>query len=183
MASLERFLWERLRLKVNRDKSAVARPWERKFLGYTVTSNLQPKLKVAPQSIKRLRRKLRPIWRRGRGRTIASTIEELNPIIRGWVAHYRMVVVKGSFQELDAWIRRKLRCLVWRQWKTPGTRLKKLRGRGLNAAKAHAGAMNSRGPWWNAGSSHMNLALPNDALTKMGLVSFLAEHQRLARTS
>jgi RNA-directed DNA polymerase len=183
MASLERFLRERLRLKVNRDKSAVARPWERKFLGYTVTSNLQPKLKVAAQSIQRLRSKLRPIWRRGRGREIASTIEELNPIIRGWVAYYRMVVVTGSLQELDAWIRRKLRCLVWRQWKTPGTRLRKLRERGLNSAKAHAGAMNSRGPWWNAGSTHMNLALPNDAFTKMGLVSFLAEHQRLARTS
>jgi RNA-directed DNA polymerase len=183
MASLERFLQERLRLKVNRDKSAVARPWERKFLGYTVTWNRQPKLKVAPQSIQRLRSKLRPVWRRGRGREIASTIEELNPIIRGWVAYYRMVAVIGSFQELDAWIRRKLRCLVWRQWKTPGTRLKNLRERGLNSAKAHAGAMNSRGPWWNAGSTHMNLALPNDALTKMGLVSFLAEHQRLARTS
>lgn len=183
MASLERFLRERLRLKVNRDKSAVARPWERKFLGYTVTWNRQPKLKVAAQSIQRLRSKLRPIWRRGRGRKIASTIEELNPIIRGWVAYYRMVVVLGSLQELDAWIRRKLRCLVWRQWKTPITRLKKLRERGVNPAKAHAGAMNSRGPWWNAGASHMNLALPNDVLTKMGLVSFLAEHQRLARTS
>ena len=183
MTSLERFLRERLRLKVNLDKSAVARPWERKFLGYTVTSNLQPKLKVAAQSIQRLRSKLRPIWRRGRGREIASTIEELNPIIRGWMAYYRMVVVTGSLQELDVWIRRKLRCLVWRQWKTPGTRFKKLRERGVNSAKAHAGAMNSRGPWWNAGSTHMNLALPNDALTKMGLVSFLAEHQRLARTT
>ena len=183
MSSLERVLRERLRLKVNRDKSAVARPWERKFQGYTVTSNRQPKLKVAAQSIQRLRSKLRPIWRRGRGCKIASTIEELNPIIRGWVAYYRMVVVTGSLQELDAWIRRKLRCLVWRQWKKPGTRFKKLRERGLNLAKAHAGAMNSRGPWWNAGSTHMNLALPNDALAKMGLVSFLAEHQRLARTS
>lgn len=183
MASLERFLRERLRLKVNRDKSAVARPWERKFLGYTVTSNRQPKLKIAAQSIQRLRSKLRPIWRRGRGRKIASTIEELNPIIRGWVAYYRMIVVTGSLQELDAWIRRKLRCLVWRQWKTPGTRFRKLRERGVNSAKAHAGAMNSRGPWWNAGSTHMNLALPNDALTKMGLVSFLAEHQRLARAT
>ena len=93
MVSLERFLRERLRLKVNRDKSAVARPWERKFLGYAVTSNRQPKRKVAAQSIQRLRSKLRPIWRRGRGRKIASTIEELNPIIRGWVAYYRMVVV------------------------------------------------------------------------------------------
>jgi hypothetical protein len=82
MASLERFLRERLRLKVNRDKSTVARPWERKFLGYTVTSNLQPKLKVAVQSIQRLRSKLRPIWRQGRGRKLASTIKELNPIIR-----------------------------------------------------------------------------------------------------
>lgn len=180
MASLEKFLRERLRLKINRDKSAVAPPWKRKFLGYTVTSNLEPKLKVAPQSVKRLRLKLRPVWRRGRGRTLASTIDELNRIIRGWTAHFRLVDVTGTLKELDAWARRRLRCLVWRQWKTPSTRLGKLREHGLSVQTAHAGAMNSRGPWWNAGARHMNQALPNYSLTQMGLVSFLEEHQRLA---
>jgi len=140
MTSLERFLAKRLRLKVNRDKSAVARPWQRKFLGYSVTSHLKPRLKVAPESLQRLKGKLRSVWRRGRGRSLASTIAELNPVLRGWVAYYRMVDTKGSFEALDAWARRKLRAILWRQWKRPGTRLKKLRQRGVDC-----GSRQSRG--------------------------------------
>jgi RNA-directed DNA polymerase len=183
MASLERFLVKRLRLQVNREKSAVARPWKRKFLGYSVTSHVKPKLKVAPESLKRLKDKLRSVWRRGRGRSLASTIAELNPVLRGWVAYYRMVDTKGTFEALDAWTRRKLRAILWRQWKRPGTRLEKLRRCGIDAARAQAGAMNSHGPWWNAGASHMNQAVPNAALQQMGLVSLLDEHQRLARST
>jgi len=182
MASLERFLWKRLRLRLNRHKSAVARPWRRKFLGYTVTSNLRPRLKVAPESIKRFRAKLRPFWRRARGRNLVTTIVELNRIIRGWVAYYRLADVKASFEQLDPWIRRKLRCSLWRQWKTPRTRYKKLRKAGVDEGRAHAGAMNSRGPWWNAGASHMNQAVSTKVLRRMGLVSLLDEHQRLACT-
>ena len=122
MASLETFLWERLRLKVNRDKSAVARPWERKFLGYRVTTNRMPRLKVAPESVKRLKEKLQLVFRRGRGRRLDRVIEELNLVIRGWVAYFRMSDVHVSFEELDGWLRRKLRCLLWRQWKRPWTR-------------------------------------------------------------
>lgn len=183
LASLERFLWKRLWLTINRDKSAVARPWERKFLGYSVTSHRRPKLKVAPQSVKRLRVKLKPIWRWGRGRKLAHTIGELNRVIRGWVAYFRLADVKASFEELDAWVRRKLRAILWRQWKQPRTRFKKLRALGVNAGKAYAGAMNNRGPWWNAGASHMNLAVPNKTLQDMGLMSFLDEHRRLAHSS
>ena len=137
-------------------------------------------MKVAPESVQRLKAKLRPTWRRGRGRDLANTVRELNSVMRGWVAYYRMVDVKASLEELDAWVRRKLRAILWRQWKKPGTRLKRLRQRGVNAARARAGAMNSRGPWWNAGASHMNLAVPNAALQGLGLVSLLEEHQRLA---
>ncbi|HEY3174298.1 MAG TPA: group II intron maturase-specific domain-containing protein [Candidatus Polarisedimenticolia bacterium] len=131
MASLERFLEERLRLKVNRDKSAVGRPWERKFLGYSVTMHREPKLRVAPESVKRLKAKLRPILRRGRGRNLAGVAEELGPVLRGWVAYFRMVEVKVNFEELDAWVRRRMRCIVWRQWKRPRTRLTELQRRGL----------------------------------------------------
>ena len=183
LASLERFLWKRLRLRINRDKSAVDRPWRRTFLGYTVTSNLQPRLKVAPQAIARLRGKLKALWRRGRGRSLTGTIAELNPVIRGWVAYFRMADVKAGFEDLDAWTRRRLRCILWRQWKRPRTRLKKLRQLGVDAPRARAGAMNSRGPWWNAGASHMNQAVPTSMLRRMGLVSFLDELRRLARFS
>lgn len=181
MASLEIFLWERLRLKVNRDKSAVARPWQRKFLGYSVTTNRKPpRLKVARESLKRLKAKLRPILRSGRGKRLDRVIEELNPVIRGWVAYFRMSDVGVSFEELDGWIRRKLRCLLWRQWKRPRTRRARLIARGLSEKTASVSAYNGYGPWWNAGASHMNQAIPTRYLRAHGLLSFLEEHRRLA---
>jgi len=180
MASVGRYLWRQLRLRINRDKSAVARPWERKFLGYTVTVHREPRLKVAGQSVKRLKAKLRPILRRGRGRSLGGVVMELSPILRGWVAYFRMVEVKASLEELDEWVRRKLRCIVWRQWKKPGTRLRELRRLGLDQDQARRSASNGHGPWWNAGRAHMNFALPTKKLRRMGLVSLLDEHRRLA---
>jgi len=183
MASLERFLAKRLRLQVNRDKSAVERPWRRKFLGYSVTVNREPKLRIARQSVKRLRAKLRPVFRRGRGRDLAGTIEELGPILRGWVAYFRLVDVKASFIELDEWVRRRLRCVMWRQWKTPRTRQRELAKLGVRVELAAAAAFGGYGPWRNSGGLAMKVAVPNDSLRQMGLVSLLEEYQRLQRIS
>lgn len=182
-ASLERFLWKRLRLRINRDKSAVERPWNRSFLGYSVTMHLEPKLKVAPESVKRLKGKLRILLRRGRGRNLRKVCQELSIVLRGWVAYYRMSDVKGSFDRLDEWIRRKLRVILWRQWKRPRTRRKELTKRGLDAARAAVSAYNGRGPWWSAGASHMHQAIPTSALCRLGLLSLLEEHRRLACSS
>ncbi len=179
MASLERFLQRKLRLKVNRSKSAVARPWKRKFLGYSVTVHREPKLKVSVESIRRLKQKLRLTLRRGRGRNLFSVMEELAPVIRGWAAYYRLSEVRASFEELDAWVRRKLRAIFWRQWKRPRTRVRELVRRGLDVARASVSAYNGRGPWWNAGASHMNQAIPTALLRRMGLLSFSEVHQRL----
>jgi RNA-directed DNA polymerase len=183
MESLERFLSKRLRLRINRDKSAVARPWERKFLGYTVTRTHKVRLRVAPQSIIRLRRKLKPILRRGRGRALTDVIAELNPVVRGWVGYFWMAEVVTCFKDLDGWIRRKLRCILWKQWKRPKTRERQLRAHGLDPARAKASASNGRGPWWNAGASHMNVAITNALLRGLGLVSLLDEQRRLARST
>jgi RNA-directed DNA polymerase len=183
MASLERFLWERLRLKINRDKSAVGRPWERKFLGYSVWMNRTPKLKVSPQSIKRLKEHLQTLLQKGRGRNLETVIGDLSRIIRGWVAYFRFVEVTAGFEMLDQWVRRKLRVILWRQWKNPKTRLKKLRGLGLDQERALRSAWNGRGPWWNAGASHMNEAVSTRLLRAWGLVSFLEEHGRLKSVS
>ncbi len=183
LASLERWLWKRLRLKVNRDKSAVGRPSERKFLGYGMTAHRDPKLTVALQSVHRLKMKLRVLLRRGRGRHPGSVIVELTPIVRGWVAYFRLAEVKARFEELDAWIRRKLRRILWKQWKRPRTRLAKLRSLGLDAERARLSAYNGYGPWWNAGASHMNQAIPIALLRRWGLVSFLQEHHRLSYSS
>src|ERR1041385_4956375 len=159
--SITKFLEKRLRLKVNEEKSAVGRPWERKFLGYSMTWHREPRLKVADNSVKRLKEKLREILRQGRGRNIGQQIEEeLTPLLRGWMNYFRLAEVKGIFEELDSWIRRKLRCVIWRQWKRIFARAKGMMKRGLDKDRAVRSAKNGRGPWWNAGASHMNAAFP-----------------------
>jgi len=176
MKSITRFLERRLRLKVNVEKSAVARPWERKFLGYSLTWHREARLKVAASSVQRLKGKLREIFRRGRGRNIGQLIEaELTPLLRGWMNYFRLAEVKGIFDELDSWIRRKLRCLIWRQWKRTYTRAKHLMRRGLAKAQALKSAMNGRGPWWNAGASHMHAAFPKSYFDRCGLLSLLEQ--------
>lgn len=181
MASIARFLVERLRLRVNVAKSAVDRPWRRTFLGYTVTAHQQPRLRVAAKSRDRLQSKLRTTLRQGRGRSLARTIETLTPILRGWLHYFRLAETKGVFEELDGWMRRKLRCLLWRQWKHPRTRAKRLMQRGLDQARAWQAASNGRGPWWNAGASHMNDAYRAGFFTSLGLPSLLQLHHDLTR--
>ena len=173
MESVTRFLEKKLKLRVNREKSAVDKPSRRKFLGYSMTAHKQPRLKVAPQSVKRFKDKLRAMFRKGRGRNIARFIGELKPTLQGWFNYYRLAQVKGVFEELDGWIRRKLRCILWRQWKRPHTRAKNLMKAGLNAERAWKSATNGRGPWWNSGAPHMNLAFPKRFFDGLGLVSLL----------
>ena len=179
MASLTRFLAERLRLAVNRAKSAVDRPWKRTFLGFTMTAHRAPRLRVAPESVARFKGKLRALWRQGRGRSLGRTIEDLAPILTGWIAYFRLAEAKGVFEDLDGWIRRRLRCLLWRQWKRPRTRAMRLMQRGLDEDRAWLSAMNGHGPWWNAGASHMHDAFRARFFRNLGLVSLLDRHRRL----
>jgi RNA-directed DNA polymerase len=182
--SITRFLEKRLRLKVNEEKSAVARPWERKFLGYTMTWNREPRIKVAENSVKRLKMKLREIFRQGRGRNVGRQIkDELTPLLRGWMNYFRLAEVKNVFEELDGWIRRKLRSVIWRQWKRSLARARGLMKRGLDEEKAWRSATNGRGPWWNAGASHMNQAYPKSYFDRCGLVSLLDQQRRFQCTS
>jgi RNA-directed DNA polymerase len=184
MKSLTSFLERRLRLKVNAEKSAVARPWERKFLGYSLTWHREARLRVAASSVQRLKERLREIFRRGRGRNLGGLIEaELTPLLRGWMNYFRLAEVKGVFDELDSWIRRKLRCLLWRQWKRPYARAKYLMRRGLAKAQALKSAMNGRGPWWNAGASHMHAAFPKSYFDRCGLSSLLEQRLRFQLAS
>ena len=181
MASVTRFLERRLKLKVNQSKSAVDRPWNRKFLGYSMTWHETPKLKVAPESVKRLKGKLRDLFRRGRGRNLRCFIQEdLSPVLRGWLQYFRLSEVKGLFEELDGWLRRKLRCVVWRQGKRVWRRIGLLKARGLSEERACRSATNGRGPWWNSGASHMNEAFPKAYFDRLGLVSLLDARLRLA---
>ena len=168
MASITEFLEKRLRLKVNLEKSAVARPWKRKFLGYSMTWHQQPRLKVAGTSIQRLKAKVRTIFREGRGRSLSQVTKDLNSLLRGWMQYFRLAETKGIFEELDGWLRRKLRCLLWRRWKRSFTRARNLMKRGLDKLRAWKSATNGHGAWWNAGMSHMNEAFPKSYFDRTG---------------
>ena len=179
MNGIRVFLEDTLRLRVNAQKSAVARPWERKFLGFSVTVQRDTRLRIAKPSVQRLMKRVRELLRAGRGRSLQQTIEALNPLLRGWINYFRLTDSKTGLEELDGWLRRRLRCLLWRQWKRGATRTRKLRVLGLTAAHARLSGGNGRGPWWNAGAPHLHLALPAAYFTSMGLVSLLHEQGRL----
>ena len=171
LESLTRWLEKKLKLKVNREKSGVDRPWKRKFLGYSMTSESEPRLKISPKSIERLKDNLKEIFRKSRGRKLEAVIQGLKPKLTGWIAYYRLTKVKGILVQLDQWIRRRLRCIIWRQLKRVYARAKALIHRGLHEERAWRSATNQRGPWWNAGASHMNQAYPKSYFEKLGLVS------------
>ena len=117
MVGIAAFLAERPKLSVSAAKSAVARPWQRKFLGYRVTAHKGARLRIAPQSIQRLRARVTDLCLRGRGRSLVRTIEELRPVLRGWMNYFQHTQGRLALEEVAAWVRRRLRTLVWRQWK------------------------------------------------------------------
>jgi len=180
LTSITSYLKKKLKLKVNEGKSAVGRPWQRKFLGYSMTMHKQPRLKVAPASVARLKSKLRAEFRRGRGRNLGRFItENLKPLLKGWINYFRLVETKKIFDELDGWVRRKLRNILWRQWKRTWSRARKMIKLGLDEARSWRSATNERGPWWNSGASHMNQALPGKFFDGLGLVNLQNELRRL----
>jgi RNA-directed DNA polymerase len=179
MASITRFLADTLKLMVNAAKSAVARPWVRKFLGYSLTCHKAPRLRIAPASYQRLENRVREVLKGTRGRSLTATITELNPLLRGWMAYFRLTETKTALEELDGWIRHKLRCTMWRQWKRPYTRATNLMKAGLTEERAFRSAFNERGPWWNSGASHMNQAFPKSFFDRLCLVSLIDTMRRL----
>lgn len=184
LTSISQFLARRLKLRVNQGKSGVARPSQRTFLGYTVHgSGANTRLKIAPKSLLRLKSKLKALFRQGRGLNLLKLVKHLNPILRGWLNYYRHTRVTGVLEELDCWIRRHLRKILWRQWKRPFTRAKMLMRLGLNEVRAWMSALNGRGPWWNAGALHLRHALPNRFFARAGLVSLVAQYHRLLSTT
>jgi RNA-directed DNA polymerase len=178
-ASLTRYLSQRLKLRVNEKKSAVDRPWKRKFLGYSVTSEREVRLKVASESVKRFRVKIKEKMRQGRGQSLSKTIEALKPLLIGWVNYFRLAKVKSTFEDLDMWLRHRLRNLIWRHWKRPRTRMKGLMKRGIEKERAEKSANNGLGPWWNSKASHMNEAFKKKYFDIAGLVSLLDKIQML----
>ena len=181
LSGVQRYVETKLKLKVSEEKSDVARPSTRSFLGYTITT--QGDLRISMQSRRRLIGKVRQLLRGARGRSLLRAIEVLNPVLRGWAAYFKLAGGKRVLEMLDGWVRRKLRCILWRQWKRPKTRERYLVKLGLSKERAWKSSVNGRGPWWNAGASHMNQAVSNVFFDRRGLVSVLDTVRRLQRVT
>jgi RNA-directed DNA polymerase len=148
-------------LTVHRGKSAGDRPWKRTVLGYTVTNQRAPRLKPALQSIQRANARIRQITHQGRGRHIRQVIWEMNQVTRGWIGSCRLATVPHAFEVLDQWRRRRLRKILWEQWRNPKTRDRTLVALGVDAEPARKATATGRGAWWKAGASHMHAAVTN----------------------
>lgn len=158
-------------MRVNRDKSGTFRPFESVFLGYTFHRYDQTRIIVAPKSVKRLKEKLKVIYRRSRGTSLSNAIEKLTQLLRGWWNYFSLDTRKEFFERLDINIRTHFRCLIWRAWKKPKTREREMRKRGLDKHNAWKSAYNGRGPWRNAQALQMRICIPNALFKRMGLYS------------
>ena len=171
MKSVTRFITQKLRLKVNEAKSAVARPQERKFLGFSLTTGPEVKRTIAPKSLERFKQRIREITRRAKGVSIAATMAELAPYMRGWCGYFGFCETPEVLIALTRWVRLRLRAAIWRQWKTPRRRRAALLAHGTSAHAASKTAGSGRGPWRLARSRALSMGLSNAYFRSLGLPS------------
>jgi RNA-directed DNA polymerase len=169
MESVTRFISNKLKLKVNSEKSAVARPWERKFLGFSFTVKEPQRRRIAPKAMERFKERVRELTQRTRGISLDGMVTELTVYLRGWYGYFGFCQTPSVFADLDSWIRRKLRCFVWKQWKRGRTRHKELRKRGVNEALAAKTAGSPHGPWRLSQSPALCAAFSNAFFDGLGL--------------
>lgn len=174
MAGIERFLEKRLKLKVNKAKSAAAKPSVRKFLGFSFTGGKEPRRRIAPQTIARFKAKVRELTRRTRGRSLVQVAKELSIYLVGWRGYFGFCQTPSVLRALDQWIRRRLRAIAWKQWKRGPARFAELRRRGVGLDLAAQTAGSPHGPWRLANSPALTIALPNRLLGSLGLASVAA---------
>ena len=170
MESISRFIEKKLRLKVNREKSAIGRPWERKYLGFCVTnSRKNPKIRIHWKSIKRFKERIREITARRRGRSLSQVIGELKGFMSGWWNYYGLTESFNRLRPLDHWIRRRLRALIWKQWKNLRTRVRELLKRGISRTYALTTGCARKGPWRMSKVKWVQIALPDAYFKSLGL--------------
>src|SRR5262244_139832 len=170
MESVTHFLTHRLKLKVNQAKSAVARPGQRKFLGFSFTNEREPRRRIAPKAIVRFEERIREQTRRTRGVSLTRMVKEITTYPRGWLGYFGDCQTPSVLQGLEQWLRRRLRSVVWKQWKRGRTRFCELRKRGIGQALAAQTAGSPHGPWRLANSPALAIALPNAYFAALGLL-------------
>ena len=169
MTSLTAFIRRRLQLKVNAQESAVARPGEREFLGFSFTGGQPPRRRIAPQAIARFKGRVRELARRTRGVSIERMVEELSTCLRAWHSYFGFCQTPSMLRDLESWLRRRLRAVLWKQWKRGRRRFAELCKRGISAALAAKTAGSAHGPWHLANSAALAIALPNAYFASLGL--------------
>ena len=171
MNSIRGFIERKLKLRVNEAKSAVARPSERKFLGFSFTRASEPKRRIAPKALERFRTKVRSLTRPTAGRSMEQVVARLNRYLRGWRNYFGFCQTPSVLAEQDGWIRRRLRAYLWRQWRTPKRRREALLGRGVWPRKAKSLAASSKGAWRLSRTQTLTVALPNAYFATAGLLT------------
>ncbi|MGZ5941553.1 MAG: group II intron maturase-specific domain-containing protein [Isosphaeraceae bacterium] len=169
MASITRFITSKLKLKVNESKSAVARPWERKFLGFSFTREEHPRRKIAPKAVQRFKERVRKLTSRTRGVSIEVMAKELARYLRGWLGYFGKCQTPSVLDRLEQWLRRRLRSVIWKQWKRGVVRYAELRKRGVSKELAAQTAGSAHGPWRLANSPALQIALPNAYFKSLGI--------------
>src|SRR5437762_11939190 len=170
MESVTHFITHRLKLKVNQAKSAVARPRQRKFLGFSFTSEREPRRRIAPKAIARCKERIREQTRRTRGISLAQMVKEIATYLRGWLGYFGDCQTPSVLQSLESWLRRRLRSVVWKQWKHGRTRFKELRKRGVSKDLAAQTAGSAHRQWRIANSPALAIALSNAYFASLGLL-------------
>jgi RNA-directed DNA polymerase len=175
MAGIERFLEKRLKLNVNKAKSAVAKPSVRKFLGFSFTGGTEPRRRIAPQAIARFKARVRELTRRTCGKSLAQITKELSVYLIGWRGYFGFCQTPSVLRALDEWLRRRLRAIAWKHWKRGRTRFAELRRRGVGRDLAAQTAGSPHGPWRLANSPALNIAMPIAFFASFGLASVAAQ--------
>lgn len=181
--SVTRFIETRLKLKVNQGKSAVDRPWKRKFLGFSFSMDKEPKVRIAKQSLQRVKVRIREITSRKRSMKMEERMKELNHYLMGWCGYFSLANTPSTFREMDKWIRRRLRMCLWKQWKKPRTKVKRLISIGVPKDKAYEWGNTRKGYWRFAGSPILQRALSNQYWESNGLKSVLDRYNFLRNIS
>jgi RNA-directed DNA polymerase len=174
MAGVEKFLAKHLKLKVNKAKSAVAKPSIRKFLGFSFTGGKAPRRRVAPQAIARFKAKVRELTRRTHGASLPQIVKELSVYLTGWRGYFGFCQTPSVLRALDERTRRRLRAIAWKQWKNGRNRYSELRRCGVGRDLAASTAGSPHGPWRLSNSPALTIALPNRFFDSIGLTSVAA---------
>ena len=169
MESITRFIAMKLKLRVNQQKSMVARPWARKFLGFSFTNAGIPKRRIAPKAVDRFKERARELTSRTRGVSIERMADDLSRYLRGWIGYFGKCETPSVLEGLERWIRRRLRSVIWKQWKRGSVRFAELRKRGVGKDLAAQTAGSPHGPWRIADSPGLHIALPNAFFDSLGI--------------